>query len=206
MRRQRRSIWAREHIRISRHVTVHVYLDRQTMWQKHIRHLRENHCEPFTAPLYEDRLSRRRDLEQQLVGQLGRTVQQTFTHLEGPVLVHGVTQQNVCTRLALLHHSSFHPHLHSIVHCWVESDKLGSGGMLTWTQQRGAVTALRSTRGRLQTPLSAVSLATFVILNIFLCFNGCQRTQTKCQGDDETKSKKQKSFDCAILYMPNNET
>lgn len=71
------------------------------------------------TPLNEDGLSMRWDLKQQLVTQFAWTVQQTFAHLERPVLVHGVTQQNICTRFTLVHHPSFHPHFHSIVHCWM---------------------------------------------------------------------------------------
>lgn len=45
-----------------------------------------------TAPLDEHGLAMRWNLEQELVGQFGRAVQETLTHLESSVLVHGVAQ------------------------------------------------------------------------------------------------------------------
>lgn len=71
----------------------------------------------FTTPLNEDGLSMRWNLEQQLIAEFGRAVQQTLTHLESPVLIHGVTEQNISTGLTLLHYSPFPPRLYSIVHC-----------------------------------------------------------------------------------------
>lgn len=68
------------------------------------------------APLYEHDLAMRWDLEQQLIGQFGGAVQEALTHLEGSVLVHGVTAQNLSTGLTLLQYPSLHTNLHCIIH------------------------------------------------------------------------------------------
>lgn len=58
----------------------------------------------------------RRDLEEQLIGQFGWTVQQTLAHLESSVLVHGITQQHVRICLALIQRSALHSNFHCIIY------------------------------------------------------------------------------------------
>lgn len=58
-----------------------------------------------------------RDLKEELIGQLRWAVKESLTHLESPVLVHGVTVQNLFTDLTLAKRTTLQSHPHCITHC-----------------------------------------------------------------------------------------
>lgn len=69
-----------------------------------------------SPPLNEQRLSGGWDLEDELVQQLGRCVQQALQHVEGSIVIHRVTLQDGCRGARLLQDSRAHPQGHRIVH------------------------------------------------------------------------------------------